>query len=269
MGSFPPPTASEIVHQPDDAPFPAPGGGTSRRRSLWIALGIVALLTVVALVLFFADELGEDDDAATSGDSTTGSEAAGDGANPASVATVAEPTVAERTGSSNPNGLPPSAESTSFAPDPDEPAAPGAPHDPPPSTSQTSTTNEAPGADLTGLTISRVIVSPGKSGGNPVEGAVPVLPGVVPTFPSSTGYVCLFWNAAGMPNGVPNGIIWTLDGRVVGSLDDTTFIWNAGSTVRPNWCVPSRPDGLDDGRHRVEYFVAGRRMFVAEFVIGD
>ncbi|HEX6657034.1 MAG TPA: hypothetical protein VF065_03060, partial [Ilumatobacter sp.] len=134
---------------------------------------------------------------------------------------------------------------------------------------QTSTTVAAPGADLTGLTISRVIVSPGKSGGNPVDGAVPVLPGVVPTFPSSTGYVCLFWNAAGMPNGVPNGIIWTLDGRVVGSLDDTTFVWNAGSTVRPNWCVPSRPDGLDDGRHRVEYFVAGRRMFGAEFVIGD
>ena len=52
MGSFPPPTASEIVHQPDDAPFLTPGGRSSRRRSLWIALGIVALLTVVAVVLF-------------------------------------------------------------------------------------------------------------------------------------------------------------------------------------------------------------------------
>ncbi len=264
MGSFPPPTASEIVHQPDDAPFLTPGGGTSRRRSLWIALGIVALLTVVAVVLFVADEIGDDDNATTSGEATKGSDAAGDEANPSIRATVAEPT-----GSSNPDGLLPSAESTSFTPDPDEPAAPGGPDDSRPSTSQTSTTAAASGADLTGLTISRVIVSPGKSGGNPVDGAVPVLPGVVPTYPSSTGYVCLFWNAAGMPNDVPNGIIWTLDGGVVGSLDDTTFLWNAGSTVRPNWCVPSRPDGLDDGRHRVEYFVAGKRMFVAEFVIGD
>jgi hypothetical protein len=261
MGSFPPPTASDIVHQPDDAPFLTPRGGTSRRRSLWIALGIVALLAVVAVVLLVADEFADDDNTITSGESTKGSEAAGDEPNLSNGATVLEPT-----GSSNPAGLPPSAESTSFALDPDEPAAPG---DQRPDTPQTSTTASAPDADLTGLTISRVIVAPGKSGGNPVDGAVPVLPGLVPTYPSSTGYVCIFWNAAGMPNDVPNGIIWTLDGRVVGSLDDTTFLWNAGSTVRPNWCVPSRPEGLDGGRHRVEYFVAGQRMFVAEFVIGD
>jgi hypothetical protein len=218
MGSFPPPTASEIVHQPDDAPFLTPGGRSSRHRALWIALGIVALLTVVAVVLFAADEIGDDDNATTSGEATKGSGAAGgDEANPSGVSTVADPT-----GTSDPDGLPASAEPTSFAPDSDEPVAPGAPLDPRPDTPQTTTTLAAPGADLTGLTISRVIVSPGKSGGNPVNGAVPVLPGVVPTYPSSTGYVCIFWNAAGMPNNVPNGIIWTLDGRVVGSLDATT-----------------------------------------------
>lgn len=267
MGSFPPPTASDIVHQPDDAPFLTPGGRSSR-RSLWIALGIVALLAIVAVVVLVADEFGEDDNATTSGESTTGRPGTSEDANP-SGATGVDPT-----GSSDPDGLPASAESTSFTPDQ---AAPGAPDDadaepagdPGPGASQTSTTVAAPGADVAGLTISHVIVSPGKSGGNPVDGAVPVLPGVVPTYPSSTGYVCIFWNAAGMPNDVPNGIIWTLDGSVVGSLDDTTFLWNAGSTVRPNWCVPSRPDGLDDGRHRVEYFVAGERMFVAEFVIGE
>jgi hypothetical protein len=257
------------VHQPDDAPFLTPNGRRSR-RSLWIALGIVALFTVVAVALLVADEIGDDDNATTSGESTTRRPPAGEDPNPSSVATVAEPT-----GSSVPGGLPASAESTSFAPDPADPADPGAPGtpgepaDPRPGASQTSTTASAPDTDLTELTISRVIVSPGKSGGNPVGGAVPVLPGSVPTYPSSTDYVCIFWNAAGMPNDVPNGIIWTLDGRVVGSLDDTTFRWTAGSTVRPNWCVPSRPSGLDDGRHRVEYFVAGERMFVAEFVIGD
>jgi hypothetical protein len=266
MGSFPPPTATDIVHQPDDAPFLTPRGRRSR-RSLWIALGIVALLTIVAVVLV-ADELGDDDNATTSGESTTRRQAASDETNPSIVATVAE-----STGSADPDGLPASAESTSFAPDPDEPGgpddpAPGAADDPRPG-AQTSTTVSEPGTDLSELTISRVLVSPGKSGGNPIEGAVPVLPGSVPTFPSSTDYVCIFWNAAGMPNDVPNGIIWTLDGVVVGSLDDTTFRWNAGSTVRPNWCVPSRPSGLEDGRHRVEYFVAGERMFVAEFVIGD
>ena len=268
MGSFPPPTASDIVHQPDDAPFLTPERRSSR-RSLWIALGIVALLAIVAVGLLVADEFGEDDNATTSGESTTGRPATSDDANRSGGATVVEPT-----GSSDPDGLPASAEPTSFTPDPDEPggpddAEPAGPDDPGPGTPQTSTTLAAPGADVAELTISRVIVSPGKSGGNPVDGAVPVLPGVVPTYPSSTGYVCIFWNAAGMPNDVPNGIIWTLDGRVVGSLDDTTFRWNAGSTVRPNWCVPSRPSGLEDGRHRVEYYVAGERKFVAEFVIGD
>lgn len=262
MGSFPPPTASDIVHQPDDAPFLTPSGRTSRRRSLWIALGILALLTVVAVVLLVADEIGDDDSATTSGESTTTRRAGSDEANPSTATAVAGPT-----GSSDPDGRATSGASTSFASDHDEPTAPAASDDPPPGAPRVTST--APAADLSELTISRVIVSPGKSGGNPVEGAVLVLPGLVPTYPSSTDYVCIFWNAAGMPNDVPNGIIWTLDGRVVGSLDDTTFRWNAGSTVRPNWCVPSRPSGLEDGRHRVEYFVAGERKFVAEFVIGD
>ena len=115
-----------------------------------------------------------------------------------------------------------------------------------------------------------MIVSPGKSGGNPVEGAVPVLPGVVPTFPSSTDYVCLFWNAAGMPNDVPNGIIWTLDGTC------------RRFARRHHVHLERRFDGATELVRPVEAGSASmmaviesstsspaERMFVAEFVIGD
>jgi hypothetical protein len=262
MGSFPPPTANEIVHQPGDAPFEPPHRRRSR-RPLWIVFALIALIAAIAGGLFLAHEIGEDENVTTTDDSTAGAPAASDEASRSTATTAAA------TGSSSPDGLPPPAASTSFASGPVASTAPTNANAAPATPPRASTVVPAPGTDLSALTITHVIVSPGKSGGNPVDGAVPVLPGVVPTFPSSTDYVCIFWNASGMPNDVPNGIIWTLDGHVVGSLDDTTFRWTAGSTVRPNWCVPSRPSGLDDGHHRVEYYVAGERKFVAEFVIGD
>jgi hypothetical protein len=80
--------------------------------------------------------------------------------------------------------------------------------------------------------------------------------------------VCIFWNVTGMPDDVPNGIIWTRDGQLVRSLEQTSFDWDKGSRDRPNWCVPSRPVGIDPGLHRVEYYVAGVPQWAAEFTIG-
>ncbi|MGD9701615.1 MAG: hypothetical protein AB7Q42_05810 [Acidimicrobiia bacterium] len=263
MGSFPPPSATDIVHGPDDAPFLKP----RRRRSrglLWTALALTAVVAIVLGVVLFADRIDDGSGTTASSRTTSNTSAPTESTNGSPGSTVAGSTESTDAGAAPRSAAPAvstNAPATTTAP----PSGGSSPSTAPPSVASAV---PLPGIDLSDLVISRVIVSPGKSGGYPVDGAIPVLPGVVPTYPSSTDYVCIFWNVTGMPNNVPNGIVWTRDGRVVRSLDDTTFRWDKGSTVRPNWCVPSRPTGLDDGHHRVEYFVAGVREFVVEFVIG-
>jgi hypothetical protein len=237
MGSLPPPVASKRVYAPDDAPFLRPGRRRSR-LALWTLLTITGVAAVVLGIVLFADRVGDGTDRVSASATTLAStsSAVAAGAGESTVATTVAPTV-DSVESAPPVALVP-------------PVTP------------------VPGVDLSGLVVTNVLVSPGKDGGYPIEGAVPPLPGVTPTFPASTPYVCIFWNARGMPNGVPNGIVWTRDGQLVRTLEETTFVWDAGSTVRPNWCVPSRPSSLEPGLHRVEYFVAGVSQFVVEFRIG-
>jgi S1-C subfamily serine protease len=118
--------------------------------------------------------------------------------------------------------------------------------------------------EVAGIEITDILISPGKDGGYPLPNAVNGA--TVPEYPSDTQQVCVFWHVDGMPYGVMNGAIWTVDGEV---LDDTSIPWNKPSSDRPNWCVPNPPGGtLPAGRHRLAYVVEDVEMFVVEFVIG-
>jgi hypothetical protein len=136
----------------------------------------------------------------------------------------------------------------------------------PPTTIPAETTvASAPPAD--GPIVTEVLISPGNDGGNPFPNALAVSPGVIAVFPVGIPEVCLFWNVTRMVNGTENGIVWTRDGQVVRSYEDTKFPWDAGDTVRPNWCLPMGDTTLEPGMHHVEYMIGGVPYFVVDFKV--
>jgi serine/threonine protein kinase len=88
-------------------------------------------------------------------------------------------------------------------------------------------------------------------------------------FPSQLSQLCLFWDFAGMENGMAWGLSWYLEGEYQEAFSSPTQSWNGGSSG--NWwaCI-SADTGLDDGLYEVVLEVEGD-SFASEsvFVGGD
>jgi len=263
MSAFPPPNPAG--RQEFDAPADSKPSPSRPSRWWWLLLLGVPAIAAVALIAAIAGAGDDDDDADAPADTVVATSIAVGDTTEAPEVSVSVTATSEAPAASTdaPTTPPPTAApATTAAPDTTEPPTTTAatPTVPP-------TTSLPPTTVLPGLVITDVVVSPGKEDGEPVGGATSLVPGEAPVFPSWTNRVCLFWKVTGMPDGVSNGVLWTHEGEVVQSLEDTELPWTLPSNSEAVWCVPATPTGIESGAHRVEYFVAGISQFAADFVI--
>lgn len=264
MSEFPPPRPEDRHEFSGPPTSAAAAAGTRPRRWWWLLLIGIPLIAAIALIATLAGDGDDDESDGASSATVTAPTTAG---SPVSTTSGESTTVAGTDPAMN--------ETTTIAATTTEPATTE-----PPSTQPAETTTTAsaptvpsttalppPSTSLPGLVITDVVISPGKEDGEPVSGAQPLVPGDVPEFPSWTNRVCIFWTVSGMPQGVVNGIVWTHEDQVVLALEESELPWNQPSSTDANWCVPVLPVGIDEGQHRIEYFVAGVSQFVAEFEV--
>jgi hypothetical protein len=91
--------------------------------------------------------------------------------------------------------------------------------------------------------------------------------GIARAFPSGSNQICLFWEYAGMQNGMGWGIAWYSDGEHQEASSFPNQIWSGGSSGAW-WACISSDAGLEDGLYEVVLEVEGDQIASEAVYVG-